>query len=95
LAAIVEAGLFADLQGAWPVADDAPCSTVEIARWCAKLLQMKVVSEHKLPGRPVSGRKVDGRKIRETLGVELKYPSWRTGIVASLAEEMPENLLSV
>jgi len=86
LAAIVEAGLFADLQGAWPVADDAPCSTAEIARWCAKLLHLRVMNEE-TPGLSISGRKVDGRKIREMLQIELKYPSWRTGIAASIVEE--------
>jgi nucleoside-diphosphate-sugar epimerase len=92
LAAIVEAGLFADLQGAWPVADDVPCSSAEIARWCVKLLQLKAVKEYEMPGRTISGRKVDGRKIREMLGVDLKYPSWRTGIEASLAEEATREL---
>jgi nucleoside-diphosphate-sugar epimerase len=97
LASIIEAGLFANLQGAWPVADDAPCSTTEIAAWCiksgyAELPQLKEVSEHRLPRRPIPGRNVDGRKIREMLGVELKYPSWQTGIAASLAEELPQKL---
>jgi hypothetical protein len=27
LAAIIHAGLFSGIEGAWPVADDAPCST--------------------------------------------------------------------
>jgi nucleoside-diphosphate-sugar epimerase len=90
LAAIVEAGLFADadLQGAWPVADDAPCATEEIVRWCAELLHLEAVSGAESAGKPIAGRNVDGRKIREVLGVELKYPSWRTGIAASLAEEI-------
>jgi hypothetical protein len=93
LVSIIEAGLFGDLQGAWPVADDAPCSTEEIAAWCAKLLQLKVVGKHKRPSTTILGRNVDGRKIREMLGVDLKYPSWRTGIAASLAEEMPKELV--
>jgi nucleoside-diphosphate-sugar epimerase len=87
LAAIVEAGLFTDLQGAWPVADDAPCATSEIVRWCAELMRLEAVSQEGNAGKPVAGRNVDGRKIREILGVELKYPSWQTGIAASLAEE--------
>lgn len=96
LVSIVEAGLFADLEGAWPVADDEPCSTTEIAEWCAELLQLKPV-RYQQPDRLISGRKVDGRKIRELLGVELQYPGWRAGIMASLleeapAEEMPQKL---
>jgi nucleoside-diphosphate-sugar epimerase len=84
LATILEAGIFSDLQGAWPVADDAPCSTVEIARWCAKLLQMEVITDDT---PVVSGRRVDGVKIREALGITLSYPSWQKGIEASMAEE--------
>ena len=34
-----------------------------------------------------SNRKVDGRAIRRLLGIELRYPSYRTGIPASLAAE--------
>ena len=43
-------------------------------------------------GRRISGRKVDGSKIREMLKVELQYPSWKTGIQASLAEEIKKEL---
>jgi nucleoside-diphosphate-sugar epimerase len=87
LAAIVEAGVFSDVQGAWPVADDAPCSSAEIARWCAQHLQLEPVGEYEGAGSPGSGRKVDGSKIREMLGVELKYASWHIGVPASIAEE--------
>ena len=94
LAAIVEAGLFAEVSGAWPVADDEPCSTAEIAAWCikagfAKPLQLQQVSDYQTVGRPISGRKVNGRRIREILEIELKYPSWQTGIAASVADETP------
>jgi nucleoside-diphosphate-sugar epimerase len=93
LAAIVEAGVLSDIQGAWPVADDAPCSSDEIARWCRKLLQLEPASGRVMPfGRRIAGRKVDGRKIREMLKVDLLYPTWRTGIKASLAEEMTREL---
>jgi nucleoside-diphosphate-sugar epimerase len=88
LAAIVEAGIFSDIQGAWPVADDAPCSTEEIARWCRQALQLKPIAGRKLTlGRWNAGRKVDGRKIREMLKVDLQYPSWQSGIQASLRDE--------
>ncbi len=93
LAAIVEAGMFSDIQGAWPVADDAPCSSDEIARWCRKLLQLKPVRgrEMRFSGK-IAGRKVDGRKIRQILKVELQYPSWKAGIQASLSEEIKKEL---
>ncbi|MGA2716341.1 MAG: hypothetical protein ABSG41_24870 [Bryobacteraceae bacterium] len=86
LAAIVQAGIFSDLEGAWPVADDEPCSSAEIAEWCSKLFKMKEVPPSVSDSATV-GRRVDGTEIREKLGIELTYPSWRTGIPASLAEE--------
>jgi nucleoside-diphosphate-sugar epimerase len=89
LAAIAEAGLFAQVQGAWPVADDLPCSSAEIAVWCAEAMKLGNAGEFTREF-PVAGRKVDGKKIREVLGVRLAYPDWKSGILASLAEE--ENL---
>ena len=87
LAAIIEAGIFSDIQGAWPVADDAPCPTDEIVRWCRSMLQLKEVQDP-IPGRPAAGRKVNGREIRALLKVSLRYPSWQAGVQASLQEEM-------
>jgi hypothetical protein len=80
LAALADAALFSDLGGAWPVADDLPCSSAEIIK--------ALVPAGETPDEfPVTGRRVDGRKIRELLGVELTYPSWKTGIPAAIAEE--------
>jgi nucleoside-diphosphate-sugar epimerase len=88
LAAIVEAGMLSELTGTWPVADDLPCSSAEIAAWCAELLGLGPVTDNEKPASiPVAGRRVDGRKIREMLGIELQYPSWKAGIAASLLEE--------
>jgi nucleoside-diphosphate-sugar epimerase len=87
LAAIIEAGIFSDLQGAWPVADDAPCSSEEIALWCRRLLKLESAEDQMPVGRRIAGRKVDGRKIREILKVDLRYPSWQAGIRACLLEE--------
>jgi len=85
LAAIADAGIFSGLQGAWPVADDMPCSTNDIVRWCLERLRPGTPEMESSP--TMAGRKVDGRRIRELLRVELKYPSWQSGIAASLAEE--------
>jgi nucleoside-diphosphate-sugar epimerase len=85
LAAIADAGIFSDVQGAWPVADDMPCPTDEIVRWCRESLHLGT-PEMQLSAT-MAGRKVDGRGIRELLRVELRYPSWQSGIAASLAEE--------
>jgi nucleoside-diphosphate-sugar epimerase len=79
LAALAEAALFSTAEGAWPVADDAPCASDEIARF----LGFSDLAE----GVPASGRSVNGRGIRKLLGVELHFPSWRTGIPACLDEE--------
>jgi uncharacterized protein YbjT (DUF2867 family) len=86
LARIIEAGIFSDLEGAWPVADAAPCSTMEICEWCATLFKRE--SMNFVAGTDqIAGRRVDGRKIRELLGIDLMHPSWKAGILASLAEE--------
>jgi hypothetical protein len=83
LAAIIHAGLFSGIEGAWPVADDAPCSTAEIAAWCSEMwgTEKRVANNTEIA---IPGRRVDGSKIREKLGIQLTYPSWRTGIPASL-----------
>jgi len=78
LAAIIHAGLFSGVERAWPVADDDPCSTAEIA---ASLSMESLANNSQIT---IPGRRVDGRKIREKLGIELTHPSWRTGIPASL-----------
>lgn len=90
LARIVEAGVFSDIEGAWPVADDTPCSSLEIVQWCVESLGLEMAAGQNNTGSGAaapSGRKVDGRKIRQILGVPLQYPSWRAGIEASIAEE--------
>lgn len=91
LAALTEAGVYSDLEGAWPVADDEPCATAEIAAWCAArfgIADLSLIgSSPAAQGQPMTGRRVDGRKIREKLGVQLRYSSWRTGIPASIEAE--------
>jgi len=87
LAALLAAGIDSDLTGAWPVADDRPAASSEVIRWYAAKLGINLPE---IPGElsvPQRGRFVDGRKIRELLGVKLKYPSWETGISASEEEE--------
>jgi nucleoside-diphosphate-sugar epimerase len=86
LAALAEAGLDSELTGAWPVADEAPGSSREIAEWCRKLLNLEEAQEP-VAEFEVAGRRVDGREICNLLGVELQYPDWKTGIIASLGEE--------
>jgi uncharacterized protein YbjT (DUF2867 family) len=80
LVSILEAGIDSGLEGAWPVADECPAASEEVISWCANRMGIP------LP-QAVSGRRVDGRKIRDLLGVALEYPSYHTGIPASLQEE--------
>jgi nucleoside-diphosphate-sugar epimerase len=83
LAALLAAGIDSELTGPWPVADDRPAASSEVIRWYAAKLDIHLLE---IPGElsvPQRGRLVDGRKIRELLGVKLKYPSWETGIPAS------------
>jgi nucleoside-diphosphate-sugar epimerase len=86
LAAIIEAGVFASLEGAWPVADEMPCTSAEIAEWCVKTTNLATPRELAKPF-PIAGRKVDGHRILERLNVRLTYSSWRTGVPASIEEE--------
>ncbi|HSR08957.1 MAG TPA: NAD(P)-binding domain-containing protein [Bryobacteraceae bacterium] len=86
LAAHAEAALLSDLEGAYPVADEHPCTTREIAEFCASLLHLPSIPRP-APGtqtRSTSNRRVDGSAIRRALGITLLYPSYRTGIPASL-----------
>jgi len=82
LAAHVEAGLLSDVTGAYPVADEDPCTSREIAGFCARLLDMPLPAFSQARAR--STRRVDGSAIRRALGITLQYPSYRVGIPATL-----------
>jgi len=86
LAAHCDAALFSDLEGAWPVADEEPCTTWEIADYCAKLFRIPMppsVDTAVLHHTRQANRRVDGSAVRRELGITLRYPSYRTGIPAS------------
>ncbi len=82
LVAILEAGIGSEVTGAWPVADEQPADSGEVAAWCASRMGLELPVGTEPP--QTEGRRVDGRKIRELLGVELKYASYQAGIDASL-----------
>jgi nucleoside-diphosphate-sugar epimerase len=88
LAAHAEAALLSDVEGAWPVADDHPCTSLEIAAYCSELLNVPIPEsvrpDEAHPTRRAD-RRVDGRAIRERLGINLVYPSYREGLPASLS----------
>jgi nucleoside-diphosphate-sugar epimerase len=86
LAAILAAGIESSIEGVWPVADHTPAATGEVAAWCARFMGI-APPDLTMESYPVRGRSVDGRKITELLGVELKYSSYETGIPASLRSE--------
>jgi nucleoside-diphosphate-sugar epimerase len=83
LASHVEAALLSTTTGAYPVADEEPCTSREISEFCANLLGNPALVGGP-QGRRGSARRVDGSAIRRLLGITLQYPSYRTGIPASL-----------
>lgn len=88
LAAICDAALASEITGAYPVADEEPCSSRQMAAFCAGLLGLPL-PERTDPAalhrtRQVD-RRVDGRAILRLLGLTLRYPSYRTGVPAALA----------
>lgn len=84
LAAHCEAALLSDLTGAYPVADEEPCTSTEIAEFCAKLLNVPLPSGPVAAPRIFGDRKVDGSAIRMLLGLTLHYPNYRIGIRACI-----------
>jgi nucleoside-diphosphate-sugar epimerase len=85
LAAHAEAAMLSTLRGAYPVADEEPCTSLEIAEFCAELLGIPLRGAPHGQSRFANNRRVDGSAIRRALGITLKYPSYRVGIPASLS----------
>ncbi len=75
----------ADEVGAFPVADEAPCPSLEVATWTCAYLGIPLVAGE--PTEPRRGRGVDGSAVRALLGVTLRYPTYREGVVACLDAE--------
>jgi nucleoside-diphosphate-sugar epimerase len=88
LAVLTQAALLRpDLTGAFPAADEEPCTAFEITRFCAELLRVPEpprLAAAALHRTRRSDRRVDGRAVCRLLGVRLQYPSYRVGIPASL-----------
>jgi nucleoside-diphosphate-sugar epimerase len=96
LAEHVVRGLFSELQGAYPVADEEPCSSLQVAQWSAELLGMMLppgAADDALSETRRADRRVDGSAIRRLLGITLRYPSYRAGIPACLEEETRPDVL--
>ena len=92
LAAHVEAALLSIITGAYPVADEEPCTSREIAEFCARLLHVPVTGAGHQPAdrmpRFANNRRVDGSAIRKALGINLTYPSYRVGVPAALSAQI-------
>ncbi len=89
LAAITAAAMLSHHTGAWPVADAEPCPSIEIARFCADLLGLPLppaVPADELQETRRTDRRVDASAVLRLLGVKLRYPSYRVGVPAALAE---------
>lgn len=87
LASITTAALLSDLTGVYPVADQEPCTSYEMAQFCAKLLDVPMpppVTAEQVHHTRRANRRVDGRAILERLGLKLAYPTYRTGVPASV-----------
>lgn len=90
LAAHAAAAMLSDVTGAYPVADEEPCTSHEIAEYCASLLGIPLpepAADDALGETRRADRRVNGSAIRGVLGLRLKYPNYRVGIAASLVEE--------
>jgi nucleoside-diphosphate-sugar epimerase len=90
LARITAAALDSPLTGGFPVADDEPAQSRDVAGFVAGCLSLPMppsVAPEELPETMRTTRRVDGRAIREKLGLCLIYPTFREGIPAALAAE--------
>ncbi len=90
LAAIAAAAMDQGLQGAFPVADDLPATSSEVARFCAELMDLAMpprVAASELTETRSFDRRVNGQAVLARLGLRLRYPTFREGIPASIAAE--------
>ncbi len=88
LATLAVAGLDGNLTGAWPVADEEPCTAREMAEFCSELLRIPLqghgLRRPEIDETRRADRRVNGAAVRRALGVSLRYPSYRLGVPGSL-----------
>ena len=90
LADHVLAALQSEITGAFPVADEEPCTSFELAEWTSQFLGTPLtIGEPEAAWRDdrKKGRRVNGSACRQALGLQLRYPSFRQGVPACLAAE--------
>ena len=93
LAALTAAAIESDITGAYPAADEDPCTSREMARYCADLVGLPAppsARPSEVDETRRADRRVDGRAICGLLGVTPRYPSYREGVAAALAAEAAE-----
>ncbi|MEQ9243576.1 SDR family oxidoreductase [Roseovarius indicus] len=96
IAQVLEASINHPNPGAaYNVCDNDPAPPQDVIAYAAELLGLPVPPEVPFEEAEMSpmarsfyaeSKKVDNRRIREELGVELKYPDYQTGLKALLAE---------
>ncbi len=89
LARLAAAALLSDLTGAYPVADEHPCTSREIADYCSARFHLPPpisASQSEVPVSRRNNRRVDGRAIFRLLGLNLLYPSYKQGLEGSVLE---------
>ncbi|MBM3998114.1 MAG: SDR family oxidoreductase [Planctomycetes bacterium] len=91
---VVAAERRAPLPGLYVVSDGAPARRAAFYAEIARLLRLPA-PRFLEPGRPPPGterafgsKRIDNSKLRAELGVRLRYPSYREGLQAIVAEEL-------
>ena len=90
LAAVVATAMERGLEGTYPVADAAPAFSREVASFCSELLGLDIpdpVPLKNLGQTRRADRRVGGAAVLRQLQLQLRYPTYREGIPASLAAE--------
>ena len=90
LARVVATAMDRRLAGAFPVADELPASSRDVARLCSQLLGLDIpetVADTDLSETRRTDRRVDGGAVLQSLGLRLRYPTYHEGVPACLAEE--------
>lgn len=90
LAAIIARAMELGLEGTYPVADLEPAPSSDVAAFCAHRLGLALpdaVDPEALSETRRADRRVDGSAVLRRLDLQLRYPTYRRGIPASLAAE--------
>lgn len=105
IAAALEASIRAPAPGSiYNLADNMPAPAWEVVEYACALLGMEpppLVPLEQADLSPMArsfyeaSRRVDNRKLREELGVRLRYPDYRAGLAALLEEEKARHLHTV